>query len=312
LDISLATYRDVRDWSRAIREEVIEQRMPPSTAAPGFGRFQNTISLTARERTTLLAWLDGGMPRGEEKDLPAAIDAPPAVDADTQAADIHLALPPQEVPALQDLVIRRITIDPRLSVDRLVSRIVVRPGTRGVLRGALVSEEKGARRWVGAWLPWQHVFAAPEGRAFKLTTQTPLTVTLYYRGGEATIIDRSAVDVYFAGDAARPLETFAIETDARGSGQLTLPHSTTLWALQPTFGKTTKSVEVRARRPDGSIEVLMWVPVARLEWPGAFVLEEPITLPEATVLTVAARADDSALQADRVILSGWTAMPHRR
>src|SRR5689334_14871115 len=60
LSIPLVNYRDVREWGRAIREEVVEQRMPPSTAAPGYGRFENALGLTFRETTTLLSWLDGG------------------------------------------------------------------------------------------------------------------------------------------------------------------------------------------------------------------------------------------------------------
>src|SRR5947207_374229 len=70
LAIPLSDYRDVRAWGRAIREELVEHRMPPPIVARGYGRYETDPSLTAREIATFLAWLDGGMPRGDEADRP--------------------------------------------------------------------------------------------------------------------------------------------------------------------------------------------------------------------------------------------------
>src|SRR5438445_1070426 len=69
---SLLTYKDAVHWSETIREVVSEKRMPPWHADPRYGSFSNDRRLTAEELDTLLAWLDGGTPLGEEKDLPPA------------------------------------------------------------------------------------------------------------------------------------------------------------------------------------------------------------------------------------------------
>jgi hypothetical protein len=37
LVFSLSDYRDARAWRRAIREELVEHRMPPPIAARGYG-----------------------------------------------------------------------------------------------------------------------------------------------------------------------------------------------------------------------------------------------------------------------------------
>ena len=312
LDISLATYRDVRDWSRAIREEVVEQRMPPSIAAPGFGRFQNPLSLTARETSTLLAWLDGGMPRGDEKDLPPPFDPAANEKRLPPHADVRVPLPPQDVPALEELVVRRVTVDPHLASDRLVSTIVVRPGSRATLRGALVYQDTANGHWLAAWLPWQQAFPAPPRRAFNLSKGASLAVVLYYRGGDKATVDRSALDIYFAPQGSQPLESLRLQTSGEGSAQLVLSEATTIWAIQPSLASTTESLEVRARRPDGSIDVLLWAPRARPEWPAVLALEEPMAFPPKTVLTVSSRPrDGSAPQPDRVTLSGWRATPRR-
>jgi len=62
--VSLETYRDARPWVRAIREEVLERRMPPWQARPGAGRFANERRLSPVEIDLLVAWADGGAPEG--------------------------------------------------------------------------------------------------------------------------------------------------------------------------------------------------------------------------------------------------------
>lgn len=314
LAMPLVSYRDVREWGRAIREEVVERRMPPNSAAPGYGRLDNPLALTARETSTLLTWLDGGMPRGEERDLPPSLE-PATGDTPATPDALRVDLPEQMVPPLEELVVRRITVDTRLAADRLVSRVVVRPGSRGVLRGALVYAGSGEESWVGAWLPWQRTFVAPETHAFVLRKGAALTVVLYYRGGDEAIVDRSAIELHAAPAASRPLSSLRIEATARPAGeaagpaaslgQLTLETDTTIWALQPVVGATTQTLELRARRPGGATEVLLWMPTVRPEWPHVLVLQQPAVLPAGTTLILSTRRSDPAGAPDRVGLSVW-------
>ncbi|HEY3120222.1 MAG TPA: hypothetical protein VGL15_06330, partial [Vicinamibacteria bacterium] len=165
LSVSLADYHAVRSWGRAIREEILEERMPPWPAAQGYGHFQTDLALTARERTTLLSWIDGGMPRGEAVDLPAASAEGDADGLADDPPDRRLLAPPQTVPANADEVVRRVTIPTGLTAPRRVERVVVKPGDRRVVRGALVFLE-GTGLWLGAWLPWQASLAPPGPHAF--------------------------------------------------------------------------------------------------------------------------------------------------
>ena len=70
---SLRTYDDARRHAANIREVVDDRRMPPWHADPRYGRFRNDRSLSARERATLLAWVDQGTPLGD----PARPSRPP-------------------------------------------------------------------------------------------------------------------------------------------------------------------------------------------------------------------------------------------
>jgi hypothetical protein len=68
---SLMTYDEARPWAKAIKEEVLERRMPPWEAIKGFGEFRDDRGLTEEELETISAWVEGGAPEGDPKYLPA-------------------------------------------------------------------------------------------------------------------------------------------------------------------------------------------------------------------------------------------------
>ena len=74
VSVPLTTYREARPWAVAIKEEILEKRMPPWGAASGYGHFSNDMSLTGREISLILSWADGGAPSGV---LLADEDKPP-------------------------------------------------------------------------------------------------------------------------------------------------------------------------------------------------------------------------------------------
>src|SRR6516165_4232237 len=71
---SLLTFDDAKGRADMIREVVQEERMPPWHPDPRFGHFKNDRRLSREESDTLLAWIDQGCPKGDEKDLPPPRD----------------------------------------------------------------------------------------------------------------------------------------------------------------------------------------------------------------------------------------------
>jgi hypothetical protein len=69
---SLLTYNEARPWAVAIKEEVLRRRMPPWGAVKGFGDFRDDQGLTSEELELIVSWVDGGVPEGNEKDIPPA------------------------------------------------------------------------------------------------------------------------------------------------------------------------------------------------------------------------------------------------
>ena len=67
---SLMSYDKARPWAKAIREEVLERRMPPWGAVEGVGAFRDDPSLTPLEIEMLVGWVEGGAPEGDAVYLP--------------------------------------------------------------------------------------------------------------------------------------------------------------------------------------------------------------------------------------------------
>jgi hypothetical protein len=305
--MSLATYRDVRPWARAIREEIVEQRMPPWPAARGYARFQDDIGLTPRELTTILTWVDGGVPRGDESDLPAPHTAPPEA-----APDHRIMIPQQQVPGNGEDVIRSVTVDTGLTTSRWIRKLQVRPGERRLVRAAFVSVIADGRPpvWAASWTPWQAGIAPPPPGAFFLPAGSRLQIELHYRGQDASAADASSIDLFFAPEGQwREVTSVTIESrrttkgaaGSRTTGDTTLGHESVIWGLRPDVIEEGRSLEVTARRPDGSVEVLLWIPSARPAWPSPFIFEEPVRLPAGTIVSATVAGPSGAPHARTVL-----------
>jgi len=72
---SLVTYQDARPWAEAIKEEVLERRMPPWGAVKGFGEFSDDRGLTQEQLELIAEWVEGGVPEGNPALLPKAPEA---------------------------------------------------------------------------------------------------------------------------------------------------------------------------------------------------------------------------------------------
>ena len=315
LAMSLSDFRDARTWGRAIREELVEHRMPPAILARGYGEYETDPSLNAREMATFLTWLDGGMPRGDEADRPVKL--PDDIPAEPEAAAaLRVALPAQTVPAREDLAVRRVVVDAGAAAGRTIARVQLHPGNRRVVRGALVFAAREAAGssgaapgvFIGAWLPWQHAIVPPAAHAFTLPARASLVVEMYYRGVDAMQTDQTTLELILAPDGAtQGVDEVVIASSEQSSsqfrGRLQLPNPARIWAIQCGVDMSIASIELRVERPDRSVEVLLWVPAVRPEWPLALAVREPVDLPAGSIISfVAQRNATGSGAAPRVTL----------
>lgn len=84
---SMLTYKDSRPWAEAIKEQVLERRMPPWNAVKGFGEFKDDAGLPQEDLEIIGEWVDGGVPEGNSAYLPP----PPEFGANPQEKDKHVS-----------------------------------------------------------------------------------------------------------------------------------------------------------------------------------------------------------------------------
>ena len=71
------SYADLFGRQQLIREQVTSRRMPPWPPAPGCTEYDDDRSLSEKDRTTLLTWLDHGAPEGNPADATPVSSPPP-------------------------------------------------------------------------------------------------------------------------------------------------------------------------------------------------------------------------------------------
>jgi hypothetical protein len=116
--MSLETYESARPWAKAIKEEVLERRMPPWGAVKGFGSFRNDAALSQEEISILADWVEGGAPEGDPKYLP-----PKAHEHESPAKPQGLRLPVATAAAIAKPS-RLVSIQPRVNTDVTSARLV--------------------------------------------------------------------------------------------------------------------------------------------------------------------------------------------
>jgi hypothetical protein len=135
--MSLLTYADARPYAKAIRDEVGEGHMPPWHADAPAGTFENERRLTDDEKKTLLAWVAGGAPKGNAKDLPPAPTYPEGWTIGKP--DVILAMQEDyKIPARGTVNYEYFYVPTNFTEAKYVQAVEVRPGNRAVVHHVLV------------------------------------------------------------------------------------------------------------------------------------------------------------------------------
>ena len=304
VSVPLTTYREARPWAVAIKEEILERRMPPWGAASGYGHFANDMSLTGREISLILSWADGGAPSGvllaDEDKQPVFI--PPLSGWELGAPDATIAVAGnQKIAADAPFRVERFEVDTGLKQARWIRALQFDPADRRAIRYAAIYDARNGR-WLGTWTPSSKVSALPAGSGVQLPAAAKLTVEIGYRGAMEDSSGAGELGLYFA--EKPPVQASAIEIapaplslapgkiGERFRAETAIKGPTTISAMWPKLGRGARSLELTAIRPDGSVEPMLWVNNVRPEWPAPYILKEAITLPAGTRLVMTAYYDN--------------------
>jgi len=312
----LLTYQDASAWSSMIREVVEEKRMPPWHADPKHGKFRNDRSLSKKDYDTLLAWIDQGCAKGDDKDSPEPrhysegwINGKP---------DVVFTMPKEfTVPAKTPkggVKYQIFVVPTNFDEDKWAQAIEVRPGAKAVVHHVIVyvveGRKKGAntdgigKGMLAAYAPGDLGAVYPVGAAKKIPKGATLAFQVHYTPNGIEQTDRSSVGIIFAKEPPKnEVNTRAIAqqvllippgADSYATNSVaTFKENTLVWALFPHMHLRGKSFEYRVVYPDGKTETLLSVPKYDFGWQVSYRFAEPLKLPAGTRIECKALFDNS-------------------
>jgi hypothetical protein len=311
---SLLTYQDAVKWKSMVEEVVVQKRMPPWQADPRYGHFSNDRSMPDGEIAILRSWLDHGTPRGDPNDMPPPREWPGG-EWNIGKPDVIFSSPREiDVPADGVMDYIYLTAPTNFEEDVWVEKAELRPGDPSVVHHVLVYlrppgsrriyEADGSTTALVGWAPGDQPMSSPPGTAVKIPAGTQLVWELHYTPNGKATVDRTSVGLTLAlepPEREAKLNIFAnrgieIEPGAphhKHEATFEFKEDSRIISLMPHMHLRGKSWKYEATYPDGSSEILLSVPRWDFNWQTVYFFDEPLFVPEGTLLKATARWDNS-------------------
>lgn len=310
---------EVKDRAKAIRRVVSEGTMPPWFAGidkdAGKNPWANDCSLSAKDRTDLLAWIDSkDRPLGDAADAPAkrrypaewSIGKPDLIVQLSKAHDIKAE---GFMPYVHDVV------QTELKEDRWVSAYEIIPSERDVVhhvivrvheKGSEVSKaDEGREGYWAAYVPGNGAASYPDGFARKLPAGARISFQIHYTPSGKAKKERLKMGLIFA--KAPP--TYEVRTAPLANPRLSIPpgaarhvetHSQRVPFDMPVMGfmphmhMRGAAFRYEVTYADGKTETLLDIPRYDFNWQLRYEYKSPKLIPQGSTMKITAVFDNSA------------------
>jgi hypothetical protein len=282
----LETWEQTWLHARRIRSESIARHMPPWSAFPGYGHFINDNGLTLRETQFIVSWVEGSGPRNAGTVFTNTADPNAVRRKEVRAhSDIghwELGEPQLKLPVGAEIATG-------LKAGRGLRAVEYMPGDRRVVAAAFFTVRETGQ-WIGAWTPWYSHFDLPKGSAWRLPAGAHIVADIRYREGKQPA-DAGTLGLFFADQPSlKPVSDLVLGASASRK-VLASKHLTAdidALALRVESQPGVQSIEVSARKPNGTTEVMLFDKNIRADWPTPYIFKEPVLLPRGSDLAVVA------------------------
>ena len=305
--MSLLTYKDARPWAKSIRDKVANKEMPPWHADPNHGEWRNDRRITQEAINTIIAWVNGGAPEGNPKDLPPT----PEYTAGWRIGkpDETFSIPEQSVPAEGVVKYQYLTVPTNFKEDRLITAAEIRStGNQAVHHVIVFIQEPGTTRAEGRLLvgfaPGEDPTVFAPGFARKVPAGSNLIFQVHYTPNGTAVKDVTTVGLIYAKEPikhtviTRPVLQTAFEIPAGDpnyevKSSYTFNDNAHLYSFMPHMHLRGKDFVYRAVFPDGTSKTLLSVPRYDFSWQTYYVAKDPIAMPKGTRIECTAHFDNS-------------------
>jgi hypothetical protein len=311
--MSLMSYEEARPWLRSIKQRIVARTMPPWGSDQPHGVFKNDPRLSEAEVATIVGWIDGGAPKGDDKDLPAR---PQFVDGWTIGKpDAVFSMEDEfKIPASGTISYQYIRIPVNLPEDRWMQAIEIKPEARAHVHHVIAYTQPAgeAVREGGALGPTNIGGVTPNkpgvvfepGVARLLRGKSDIILQIHYTTNGTEAVDRTQVGIIFAKEPPRKVAAGGMALNPRfvipaGDGNhevravQAIGRDTVLTTLTPHMHVRGKDMTYIAHYPDGTSETLLSVPRYDFNWQITYELAQPKILPQGTQVEVIAHYDNS-------------------
>jgi len=312
--MSLVTYDDARPWARSIKQRVVARAMPPWGADAPHGVFKNDPTLTADEIDTIARWVDGGAPKGDDKDLPPL---PPFAEGWTIGKPDAVFTMEEEFPIPADGAIpyQYLRVPTHLTEDKWIQAIEIRPGAAAQVHHVIAFTQPAGSPVsgngvlgptnIGGTTPNKPGIRYPDGVARLLRGNSDIILQMHYTTNGKATSDRTRVGIIYAAQAPAKIAAGgmvlqprfvipAYDGNAEVKGTTKLQRDTLVTTLTPHMHVRGKDMIYFAHYPDGTSETLLSVPKYDFNWQITYELAKPKVLPKGTEVEVIAHYDNSA------------------
>ena len=314
---SLLTFEQVQRRARQIAEVVSSGYMPPWKPAANHGPILvGDRSLSAAEKSTLLAWSQGERLEGDPNLAPPipeqretwqlgqpdlVLEFPGEYTVPAEGADEyrHFIIP---VGNDETRHVRAVEIIPRAPVVHHASIMVDTTGM-GNFEAAGMSLESA--RYVVGWTPGQTPHQTYPGTVWELPPHTNLDLQLHLLPSGRPVALKPLIGLYFADEpptratARLHLRGAKIDIPAGQSDYLVeesilLPVSARLIRIYPHAHYLGKDMQIFVDLPDGTRQPLLHIPDWDFNWQSDYRFEDPPRLPAQSRITMRYIYDNSA------------------
>lgn len=328
---ALLSYDDCAKRGSWLEKVIDTGLMPPWLAEHGHGSFVGDRQLNEFQKSLISAWIEAGMPPGQEADEPS----PPVFTEGWRLGepDVVLEVPYDAVvPADGDDLFQHFVIPIEIPEDKTLIGFEFRPGNRAVVHHAVVFyDTMGAARArdaktpepgyttfgspgipvtgvVGVWVPGMNPRFLPPGIGMTIPKGSDVLVQLHLHPTGKKEVDRSRVGLHFAdkGDEVRQpmsrvplvlgslmIDVPAGESRHRISSSLTIPAPITVTSVVPHMHLIGREMRVTATPPEGEPISLIWIRRWNFYWQDNYVYREPVYLPAGTRIDIEGYFDNS-------------------
>jgi hypothetical protein len=335
---SMLTYEQTRPWAAAMKQAVKTGKMPPWFADPRYGKFTNGKTLTQAEIDTVVAWADGGAPKGDVKDLPAPVTF--VEGWQIGKPDLIFKLPkPYAVPGSGVIEYQHIIVPTGFTEDRWVQAAEVRPTERAVVHHIIAFVREPKSNWFRDMKPGEF-FVAPQvktkeepdtsalpsdflvgyapgqpaeilqpGQGKLIKAGSDIVFQVHYTPNGKPVADETQLGLVFSKEPPKERVLTLSATNGTfkippGDGNYPVDASfevgseVKLAGLHPHMHGRGKDFEYRVVYPTGESQTLLSVPHYNWHWQNWYTLAEPLLLPKGTKIECRAHFDNSANNPD--------------